>query len=272
MRRQPGLSNGPDASPRMVSRPPCRLYVRRMDTHATIVVSDAHIGAVPKHNERSFYGFLEQIPGLTRDLLINGDLFDFWFEYRHVVLSRYFDLLRLLKGVVEAGVRIRFVGGNHDAWGGRFLEDTIGLELIDGPARLEVGGLRALVAHGDGLAHGDWGYRALKLTLRSRGLSRMFRLLHPDLGARLAASVSSTSDRHVRGVVDELDRAGRLSEYAVGLLLADPELDLVLFGHVHRPELREVEPGRYYVNSGDWIFHRSYAIVEPNDVKIREWG
>jgi UDP-2,3-diacylglucosamine hydrolase len=242
-----------------------------MDTPTTIVVSDAHMGAVPEENEQAFFRFLERVPDLTRDLLINGDLFDFWFEYRHAILSQHFQLLHLLRRASEAGVRIRLVGGNHDAWGGRFLEDSVGMELIDGPARLDVGGRSALVAHGDGLAGGDFSYKVLKRALRSRWASSLFRILHPDLGAWIATVVSGTADRHANGVVDELNRAEHLSSYASDLLRSEPGLDLVVFGHVHQPELLEVEPGRYYLNSGDWIFHRSYAVVTPADIEIREW-
>ena len=41
-------------------------------------------------------------------------------------------------------------------------------------------------------------------------------------------------------------------------LAADPTIDLVLAGHCHQPVLEEVEAGRYYVNTGDWIRHFTY--------------
>jgi UDP-2,3-diacylglucosamine hydrolase len=95
-------------------------------------VSDAHLGAAPTAHEEAFRDFLAFAGTATEDLVINGDLFDFWFEYRTVVLRRYFPVLRQLADLVDAGTRIRLVGGNHDSWGGSFLRDDIGLELIDG--------------------------------------------------------------------------------------------------------------------------------------------
>ena len=65
--------------------------------------------------------FLARIPDQANDLLINGDLFDFWFEYDTVILSRHFPVLRVLADLVDSGVRIRLLGGNHDSWGGQFL-------------------------------------------------------------------------------------------------------------------------------------------------------
>lgn len=237
----------------------------------TVVVSDAHLGAVPTRNERSFLGFLQSLPGRTEELLINGDLFDFWFEYRRVIPRRYFPVLRRLADLRDAGVRVRMVGGNHDAWGGTFLRDDLGLELLEGPLVTRVGGRRTYLAHGDGLAAGDWGYRAVRGVIRSRAATALFRLVHPDLSLPLVRRISGTPDRHESGPGAEAGRADVLSEHAASLLRDDPALELVIFGHAHRPELREVAPGRHYLNPGDWIHHLSYALVGPDTIRIRRW-
>ena len=242
-----------------------------MVSRHTLIVSDAHLGAVPSENERAFGALLERVPALAGELLINGDLFDFWFEYRTVILSRHFRTLRRLAEVVDAGIRVRLVGGNHDAWGGEFLRDQIGLELLEGPVVTEVGGRRAYVAHGDGLGGGDWGYRVLKRATRSGAGRGLFRLVHPDFGTRLARLVSATSDKQAAGPGDEDARADHLSRHADEILRSDPSLQLVVFGHAHRPELREVEPGRHYLNAGDWIHHCTYALVDPESVRLLNW-
>jgi hypothetical protein len=50
-----------------------------------LIVSDIHLGAVPAETEAEFRRFLEHAATAARSLLINGDLFDFWFEYRSVI-------------------------------------------------------------------------------------------------------------------------------------------------------------------------------------------
>ena len=214
-----------------------------------------------------------RFPTSPTDLLINGDLFDFWFEYGTVVLSRHYQVLRILSDLVEAGVRIRLLGGNHDSWGGRFLEDEVGIELIEGPVRIQIGGRSAYVAHGDGLGGGDWGYRALRSVIRSRPARAGFRQIHPDWSARLIRAVSRTESRHGRPDDPSSDkRSTRLRELATRMLTSDPSLDLVVFGHCHQPELLEVAPGRHYLNAGDWLHHCTWAEVTGEDVRLNQWS
>jgi len=241
-----------------------------MSFERTLVASDAHLGAAPVVAERTFLDFLSAVPGMTNDLLLAGDVFDFWFEYRTVVMREHFDALRVLADVVDAGVRVRMVGGNHDAWFGSFLRDEVGVQILEGPLVTPVGGRRTYLAHGDGLAGGDWAYRLFKTVSRSPPARGLFRWLHPDLAIPAVKRISRTSGEPRPGRKSRR-RADRLSEDAVDRLRDDPGLDLVIYGHSHRPELQEVEEGRHYLNAGDWLRHFTYGVVTPASVRLLEW-
>lgn len=244
-----------------------------MSISRALVASDAHLGAVSPEQERRFLAFLETVPDRADELVLVGDVFDFWFEWRHAVQGEHFAALRRLADLVDAGLRVRMVGGNHDAWGGPFLEGEVGVELVEGPVVTEVGGRRTFLAHGDGLADGDWGYRILKQVIRSRTARVLFRLLHPDLAIPLVRRVSGT-DRESTAEEEAAavrTRAEVLSAHADEVLRRRPEVELVLLGHAHRPELREVEPGRHYLNPGDWIRSFTYGVVGPGGVDLRRW-
>lgn len=235
------------------------------------IASDIHLGAVPETTERAFLAFLEHVGAEARSLLLAGDLFDFWFEYGSVIPGTHFRVLAMLARLVEAGVPVTLAGGNHDAWGGRFLREEVGVDFRDEPFRTTLAGRPAFVAHGDGLGPGDLRYRLLKAVLRSRAATVAFRTLHPELGVRLARAVSSTeaeagSDDAARG------RARFLEEWAVDRLRAEPELGYVVCGHAHFPALRELEPGRYYLNAGDWVRHFTYIAVAPDGTPaLQHW-
>ncbi|MFQ5530195.1 MAG: UDP-2,3-diacylglucosamine diphosphatase [Gemmatimonadota bacterium] len=241
-----------------------------MSESASLIVSDAHLGAAPEAGEQAFHDFLAFAGASTRDLVINGDLFDFWFEYRTVVLSRHFGTLRALADLVDSGIRVRLVGGNHDSWGGAFLRNEIGIELIDGPVTTEIGGRLCYLAHGDGLGHGDLGYRALKRVIRSRPARFAFRHVHPDWADALVGRVSRTESRQTAEGAGG-SRAGELEALARRTLADDPSLQLVAFGHTHVPVLIEVEPGRHYLNTGDWIRNCTWASVGPEGVRLHRW-
>lgn len=241
-----------------------------MSEFASIIISDAHLGAAPKASETAFHEFLVFAGEATRDLVINGDLFDFWFEYRTVVPSRHFRTLKALADLVDAGVRVRLVGGNHDSWGGAFLTDEIGVELIDGPVTTMIGGRKTFLAHGDGLGHGDIGYRILKRVIRSRLASYAFRHIHPDWASSLAHFVSRTESRHGSADVGR-SRAAQLESFARATLATDSSIQLVALGHCHIPTLIEIYPGRHYLNTGDWIDHCTWAAVDDEGVELHRW-
>ncbi len=240
-------------------------------TKPDYILSDVHLGAVPRATEQTLLRFLAHVGASAGQLVLPGDLFDFWFEWGKLIPGKHFRVLAALADVVEAGVRVTMVGGNHDAWGGRFLVEEVGMTYSTTMLRMRLGGREALVAHGDGVGSGDLKYRMLKAFIRSRAAIAGFRLLHPELGLRIAQRVSSTESK-----VDEdpamKGRARYIEAWARGVLAEDPGLALVVCGHSHVPVLQEVTPGRYYLNSGDWVRNRSYAVVlEGAAPELREW-
>ena len=235
------------------------------------VASDIHLGAVPGETERTFLRFLEHVGAHAGQLLLPGDLFDFWFEWGQLIEGKHFRVLAALADIVEAGVPVTMIGGNHDAWGGRFLVEEVGMTFSTAPLRLRLGGLETLVAHGDGVGVGDIRYRMLKAFIRSRVAIAGFRFLHPELGLKLAHKVSTTEEK---GQDDpgHKSRARYIQEWALAVLRDQPELELVVCGHSHMPVLQEVSPGRWYMNAGDWVRNRSYATVEEGvGPVLREW-
>ena len=234
-----------------------------MSTKPVYLTSDVHLGAVDRSREEAFVAWLEHAAAAASRIVINGDLFDFWFEYRSTIPRGHTRVLGALARIVDSGVPVVLMGGNHDWWGGSYLRDEVGVEFHRDPVLLDLAGHRTFLAHGDGLGRGDLGYRLLRLLLRSRPTRWAFRWLHPDVGAWLARRVSDTENRGEEPSPSERARARALREWAAAKLREDPELDLVVLGHVHLPVLEEVEEGRFYLNAGDWVHHRSYAVLEP---------
>lgn len=236
------------------------------------LASDVHLGAAPPAHEQAFLSWLRHVAPRASGLILNGDLFDFWFEYRWGVTRGHDLVLACLKELVDDGLPVTLVGGNHDWWGGRYLREEIGVEFLPAPTLRTIAGRRTLLAHGDGLGAGDQVYRAVRTVLRSPVTRAAFGLLPIGLGDRVARGVSSTEDRWDQWGPKQQARSAALEAFALGRLRDDPELELVLLGHTHLPLVREAAPGQWYVNSGDWVFHQSFVVLSPgHPPELRDW-
>ena len=119
-----------------------------MYNNTIYLTSDVHLGAISQETQSSFIQWLEWAASQGDQIIINGD---FWFEFRHGIPSGYTSVLSTLKSIVQNGVPITLIGGNHDWWGGKYLREEIGIAFEQGPLLLELAGYRTFIAHGDGL-------------------------------------------------------------------------------------------------------------------------
>lgn len=242
------------------------------DSKPVLIASDAHLGASPPEHGRAFLDWLEYAGSEAREVILNGDVFDFWFEYRWGITRGHGEVLTRLEALVDGGIPVTLVGGNHDWWGGSYLRDEIGVTFLHQPERRTVAGRNAFLAHGDGLGAGDHGYRLMRHVLRSPVTRFAFGLLPVAVGDRIAAGVSNTEVHREQWTARQEARSAALEGFAVDLLGREPELDLVLLGHTHLPLVREVEPDRWYVNSGDWVFHQSYVVLRDGEPpRLLDW-
>jgi len=234
-----------------------------------IVVADAHLGQVPPTVEVAFHAFLDTVPRSGDELLINGDLFDFWFEYGPVIPRKHFATVAKLGALVASGTPVTFMGGNHDRWGGDFLRKDLGIRYHAGPAELELAGRRALVVHGDGLTEQHWSGAFIHWLLRQPATVAVFRALHPSIGFWIADKLSGTlaDNTKDRAVLDRAEVAQAV--YAKALLERRPELALVVMAHTHRPRLETLADGRAYLNPGAFLDGGRYAVITNDAVELR---
>jgi UDP-2,3-diacylglucosamine hydrolase len=229
----------------------------------TLIFADVHLQAGNPAQVREFAMWLRQFNTGEYDRIVCvGDLFDFWFEYKHVVFSGYFEVLRAFAELRGAGVELHLICGNHDFWGGRFLREELGIQTHLEVA-LPFGAQTVHFIHGDGINPRDWKYRVYKRIARHPAVVWCFRLLHPDWAMALAQGVS-----HGSRTLYKVDDPGTGAEaqalriYAQGVL-ARGEADVVCCGHSHAQTMEtHPHPGGegLFLNPGDWFERRQYCI------------
>jgi len=232
------------------------------------VLADAHLGVAPPEQERLLWSFFEHLRGGTGSVILNGDLFEFWFEWGHVVPRAGVRLLAAVASLTERGLPVIWIKGNHDCWGGDVLRGQSGATYVDGPWTGALAGWRSHVAHGDGLRPElDKGYRALRAVIRHPWSVRAFRWLHPDWGAALARATSHTS-RNVR----PRDGGEGVRAVAHRTLAADPSLDVVIYGHTHVAMLeRQSGETGIYANPGAWLDRPTFLKFTPERAALCRW-
>ena len=244
----------------------------------TLIFSDVHLKVTQEDKEehREFISFLRGIDPAEFDrIIILGDLFDFWFEYKHVVFSGYFNVLRAFAELRDQGIDLHLVCGNHDFWAGRFLRDELGMQIHRIDYRCTFGDRRVLLIHGDGMNPKDVSYRIYKSFARSRLVIWLFSLLHPDWAMWIAEAASNASRvRYERRHAKWGEEPRSLHDFAKEVL-AMGGVDVLLCGHTHEP-VKETLPTPQgpglYINTGDWLNRRSYVVWDGERFALKVYG
>ncbi len=233
--------------------------------------SDVHLGLESPEKEKlkesRLTEFLQSIREDAKEIFIAGDLFDCWIEYKYVVPKGYYRLFTKISELTESGVKINYIAGNHDFWKGDFFKDEFGIDICHTHIEREIDGKKFFIHHGDGFAHNDTGYRILKKILRNKLSQRLYSMIHPTIGIRLAKGTSETSRKHT-SVKDYSEKDG-LKDRAFEML--ESGFDYVIMGHRHKPKMLEHANG-YYINLGDWIDHFSYGVYKEGKFELKTYN
>jgi len=235
---------------------------------ATYFVSDFHLGESTDDRDRRklelFDKFLQRVAGDLSHLVILGDLYDFWFEYRYLIPKHNLSILFKLRELTQSGRRVSYICGNHDFWLGDFMQAELGFEVAADRLVLDSSKGKILALHGDGIAPSDYKYRILKRVLRNRIGIALYRQLPTTFAYKLALGVSGGS-RHYGEQKPSEKFVGEYHDFARKCFAEG--YHAVICGHTHWPELLEIQ-GNYYINCGDWLNYFSYVRLENGEFEL----
>lgn len=217
-------------------------------------VSDIHLGLKDgdvKEREERFTAWLKSIEKPeTEALYLLGDIWDFWYEYRDVIPNEGVRVIAAIVRLLDAGVKVYYVPGNHDVWLYSFWQ-KLGVEVVKQPIRIELKGKRFLLGHGDGLGGADFNYRLINWLFHNRTCQVLFSTLHPWLAYRFGTNWSNSNRRKHRSYkfkgADE-----QLYKFCVEQTSAVPA-DYCIFGHFHDAVDISLPTGARLIILKDWI-------------------
>ncbi|MCF0214888.1 MAG: UDP-2,3-diacylglucosamine diphosphatase [Fibrobacteraceae bacterium] len=231
-------------------------------------VSDAHLGIDPNgcipQRESLLIECLESWKENASHVVIVGDLFEFWYEYKYYVVRSHFELFRAFSDLVNAGVQVHLIRGNHDFAYGDYFPKALGVQ-VHSKLHLDIQGKKIFVQHGDGVAKSDFGYRMLRRILDFPVNRKLFQMLHPDWGMALARFVGRNSRK-----IGE-SREIRLNEYLNwgNRMLQQGPFDFCIHGHHHIAGIWDTENGKV-ASAGEWIWNPSYLMLKEGELSLQK--
>jgi len=231
----------------------------------TIWISDTHLGT-PGSRATELLHFLKHTRSDT--LYLVGDIVDGWqLKKRFFWPQTHNDVIQKLLRKARHSTRVIYIPGNHDEAARHYLGYNLcEVAIREDDIHKTADGKRFWVVHGDlfdnVIQHARWlaylGDRAYTALLKLNRLINYFRSmlnlpywsLSQFLKHRVKSAVSFISAFETAMLTEARRR----------------RCDGVVCGHIHKPEMREVN-GVLYLNSGDWVESLS-ALVEHHDGRL----
>ena len=237
--------------------------------------SDFHLGAPNRQKslqrEKKIVRWLDRINTDAHALFLVGDLFDFWFEYKHAVPKGGVRLQGKLAEMSDAGLPIFIFSGNHDMWMKNYFPEEFGIPVYHHPISFHINESRFMLGHGDGLGPGDRRFKMLKKVFRNRLSIRLFGLIHPDLGIGIANAWSKTSrESHMAKDSVFLGEEEWLLAYCKETEKKEHH-DYYVFGHRHLPLDLEVARSSRYINLGEWLSHNTFGVFDGQTMELQHF-
>ena len=222
------------------------------------VISDFHL-ATRACKAKTILKYLKSInPGI---LVLNGDIIDSWRFSRNYFPKPQLKVVRQIIKMLEKGVHVFYITGNHDEFLRKFNQTEIGKLKIVNQLVLELDGKKTWIFHGDLFDHiihkAKW---LAKIGAAAYGLLTVVNyginfLLKP-FGFKEFILYKSLKKKNAN------DNRPTAYEKAIAATTAARGFQTVICGHTHVPKDKIVMmPGApiRYINCGDWVEHFTAA-------------
>lgn len=210
-----------------------------------LFISDLHLSPEHPRLVRGFLDLLTQYQDKQTHLYILGDWFNAWIgdDYTAPWLD---EIVLHLSQFTSKGNHVYFQVGNRDFALHQIFLDKFNGHLLQEVDHLDIGSLKIRIEHGDALCTDDVSYQRFKKVIRN-----------PLLIAFLRKTPLSFREKLVNGFRKKSIASQEFKSYEIMDVNAEAvekalkDVDLLIHGHTHRPEIHH-EFNKTRIVLGDW--------------------
>jgi len=223
------------------------------------VISDIHL-ATHACKPKKVLKYLKSIQ--PKILVLNGDIIDSWRFSRNYFPKQQLKVIRQFIKMMEKGVQIYYITGNHDEFLRKFNQTQIGNLRIVNQLILELDGLKTWIFHGDIFDN---------IIHNTKWLAKLGAIIYGMLSIlnqyvnRFLAWIGKPEIIIYKSIKKYIVRE-KISlssfESAIGNAAFQQGYQTVICGHTHVPKEKQLTISGQkiqYLNCGDWIEHFTAA-------------
>lgn len=238
-----------------------------------LFISDLHLQPSHPHTADAFLAFLAERAMAAQELYLLGDLFEYWAGDDDLEASFNHWIVRAIRAVSDAGVKVYWIAGNRDFLVGAEFAKAAGLTLLPEPHVAVIAGQRIALVHGDAQCTGDLKYMEFRAQVREPAWQQQFLALPLAQRKQIIAGLREGSrEAHSTKSYEIMD----VTPAAVAELYAATGSEVIIHGHTHRPALHQAGGKRRYVlpdwevdaqpPRGGWIAVDSKGAISRHDL------
>lgn len=221
-----------------------------------VVLSDLHLGTYGCHANE----VLEYLKTINPSkLILNGDIIDIWNFKKSYFPKAHMQVVRQILKMAEKGTEIFYITGNHDEALRKYSGTKLGSIVIDDKLILEVDGKKIWIFHGDIFDRSTKGGAKFIAKLGGKGYDLLILLnLFINSILKFFGREKVSFSKRIKSSVKKAVKWINNFEDIASSLAIDQGFDVVICGHIHKPQMRTfttVNGSVLYLNSGDWVEH-----------------
>ncbi|MDA9556005.1 UDP-2,3-diacylglucosamine diphosphatase [Vibrio sp.] len=230
----------------------------------TYFISDLHLSPSTHEITTHFINFLNNEAKHADALYILGDLFEFWIGDDDK--SPFAVQIRTsLKELVNQGIPCYFTKGNRDFLVGEAFAKQTGMHLLGDETVIDLYGRKAIILHGDTLCTRDVDYLAFRAKVHQPWLQWCFNHLPYSIRKKIVAKVQAGAKEGKQyKAMDIMD----VTEDEVTKVMNHYDVDLMIHGHTHRPNVHKMDNGKTRIVLGDWYHQSSVLSFSASGYKL----